>query len=90
MAILARARPYFHLGRSRFRRRGSAATGHPLVVEAEQSDYVLHIGVRVNPTTHPTGVGENVVWLRSSRGDELVSRRFGEGEVGQVVAVDMA
>jgi len=61
-----------------------------LVVEAEQGDYVLHIRVRANPAAHPTGVGQNVVWFRSSRGDELVSRRFRKGEVGKMIAVDVA
>jgi len=60
-----------------------------LVVEVEQGDYVLHIGVRANPAAHPTGVGQNVVRLRSSGGDELVSRRFGKWEVAKMIAVDV-
>jgi hypothetical protein len=60
------------------------------VGELEEIDRVVHVGWCVDGERYPSGVGEDVVGLCLTGGDEFVAYATREREVGDAVAVEVS
>src|ERR1700710_2742804 len=61
-----------------------------LVVQVEKRDDATHIVDAANPAAYPSTVRQNVMPLRFSRRNQLVTDRHREWQVGQAIAVQVA
>jgi hypothetical protein len=58
----------------------------PVVLHPEKLDHSLRIFRAGHPAGDPTGVWQHMVGFRPTRGDHLVVKLAGQGQVGQAVA----
>src|SRR5882672_277938 len=62
----------------------------PVVVEPEERDRSVHVVGPTNPQADPSRFRKNVMQFGAAGGNDFLANRYGERQVGQTIAVEMA